>query len=296
MTSRILVTGANGLLGGALARQLAENGHHVVATGRQPIPNGGELPRYRSCDLADVSGVRDLFAGPRFDAVIHAAARLRQDSTAAAPFVRDNILATAILSDEAQAAKVQRFIFVSTISVYSGDGPFHEESATAASDLYGWTKRRAEELCLARARSGMGIFILRLGGLHGNPRRDGALFEFCSRAVDAQPVIVSEPATQVTLTFLDDVFSTIAYIATNPSAPPGIYNVATIETPTYLELAQNIILRAGSGSRIEVPAEPVCRNRVLKTDRLRSVLGCRPISLDQHLSRFVSSFKSDNGV
>jgi len=289
MTSRILITGANGLLGGVLARHLTKLGHIVVATGRQPLPNGGEHSSYCPCDLSNVSGVRALFAGPRFDAVIHAAARLRQDSTAAGPFVRDNILATAILSDEARAARVNRFIFVSTISVYSGDGPFHEGSATNASDLYGWTKRCAEEVCLDRGWPNGFPVVIRLGGLHGHPRHNGVIQEFFQRARNNEPISIDEPDSRATITFLDDVIGVVQRILQHSGPPPSpIYNVATAEAATFQELAAAIFACLGKAGSIKTPATQRRRNRVLDTTRLRNELRYQPISLREHLIRFAN--------
>ena len=70
---RILVTGATGFLGGAVARALHEQGACVVATGRD-IRKGGDLARrgltFHGCDLAtNASDVAHLIE--RCDAVVH---------------------------------------------------------------------------------------------------------------------------------------------------------------------------------------------------------------------------------
>ena len=73
---RILVTGATGFLGGAVARELHRQGHAVRATGRKVALGAGlekEGIAFRPGDLAaDAEAVERMVKG--CDAVVHAAA------------------------------------------------------------------------------------------------------------------------------------------------------------------------------------------------------------------------------
>jgi nucleoside-diphosphate-sugar epimerase len=284
MTRRVLVSGACGLLGGVLVGKLIDLGLDVVATSRRCVDRTAGGYVHRQCELADAASTRELFADG-FDAIVHAAGRIRCDGADIAPFVRDNLLATANLVDAAMLARTRVFVFISTISVYSGDGPFLEDDQTNATDAYGWSKRIAERLCLTAL--GDRAVVLRLGGLHGLPRRDGVVYEFFARALRGSPIEVTEPETRVTLTFIDDAIAAIARVLEVPTpAPSRIYNVATVEAPSYRELAERVRDSLGSLSVVVSPVAPRRRDRTLQTARIRSELAFVPLPLSEHLARF----------
>lgn len=283
MSRRVLLTGASGLLGGLLARKLARSGHDVLAAGRRSNPQDLTGIEYLSFDLADpLATTRATVAQPNLDVVIHAAARIRGGSLR--EFETDNVVATANLLEA--TSKAQLFIYCSTISVYSDEGPFKEEASTNATGPYGSTKRQAEMLCLQSRTSEQTTIILRLGGLHGHSRREGVVHHFFAHARTGEPIRVDEPDTHVTLTFLDDVASLIEHILSIPKPLSGIYNVATTEAVSLRGLAERIRERTGSSSPIASSIASVRRNRVLDVTRLRNQLRYTPIPLSEHLDRF----------
>ena len=75
--SRVVVTGASGLLGGNLAAALIGDGHRVVATrrGSTRVEHLADLPiEWATADLGDVDALTTAFAGA--DAVFHCAAEV----------------------------------------------------------------------------------------------------------------------------------------------------------------------------------------------------------------------------
>ena len=285
MSALVLVTGAGGLLGGVLAKALGGEGREILATVRRP---GVEVPGLEClpCELSDPEAVQQLFTGRSIGAVVHVAGRIRGEPGATGTFVRDNVVATTNLLDASRAAGVERFVFCSTISVYSGEGPFAESSPTAVSDPYGWTKRKAEELCLQSAAGGPSIVVLRFAGLHGHPRRDGVIHAFFASASRGEPLRIDEPDTEITPTFLDDVVGVMRRILERPvPQSASIFNVAIAEAVTLRQLAEAIHAQVGGG-KIELVASAKRRNRALETNRLRTDLGYQPLPLSDHLARF----------
>ncbi len=279
---RILVTGARGLLGGVLASALAQHGHDVIATGRQPSGPVGRGIFYRPADLANADEVALLFRDLAPDAIIHAAARIRADNETM--FTRDNVIATATLAEATSRYSAGPCIFFSTISVYSGDGPFFEESATESTEPYGRTKREAERVWLNTLASR--ATVLRLAGLHGHPRRTGFVFKTAARAFSGDQIELDEPETQVTLTFIDDVVATISsLLCCVRSAPHRLFNLATAEAQTYREIANTLCKLLDSTSRIEAKVNAPRRNRVIESTRIRTELSPPFLPLRTHLSR-----------
>ena len=150
---RVLVTGAGGFVGRALVPHLEAAGWAVRPATRAEIGNIGPDTDWRPL-LADT------------DAVVHLAARVHvMRDTAADPereFDAVTHLATARLAEQAKAAGVRRFVFLSSIKVH-GDTSGHPLSAAdapAPDDAYGRSKLAAERT-LADIDGGMTVAILR---------------------------------------------------------------------------------------------------------------------------------------
>lgn len=115
---RILVTGASGFLGSALARDLAAAGHEVVALMRQnssdrrlsPLPAGVTLLRANDTAAA-LQGVQDA----RVDAVIHTACNYGRGGESLAAIVEANLGFGLAVLEAAIAAGVPRFLNTDTV-------------------------------------------------------------------------------------------------------------------------------------------------------------------------------------
>jgi nucleoside-diphosphate-sugar epimerase len=273
------------LLGGVLASALAQGGHEVMATGRQPTGPASKGVSYRQADLANADDVEGLFRDQAPEVIVHAAARIRADNEAA--FTRDNVIATATLAEAALRHGIRPCIFFSTISVYSGDGPFLEDSPADSSELYGWTKREAEQAWLNIL--GDRAIVLRLAGLHGHPRRTGFVYQIAAKALSGAQVELDEPETQVTLTFIDDVVATVSSILSVPRPPRHrVFNLATADSATYHEIAATLCKLLHSTSRIVAGTNSRKHNRIMDTARIRAEIDPPLTPLSSHLSRMAN--------
>ena len=163
---RVLVTGSSGHLGEALVRVLGAEGIDVV--GLDVLES---LHTTAVGSIADRAFVHRNMAG--VDAVLHAAtlhkphvgSHTRQD------FVDTNITGTLNLLEEAVATGVKSFVFTSTTSAFGraltpGPGEpaawIDEDVAPVPRNIYGATKRAAEDLCeLAHRDHGLPCLVLR---------------------------------------------------------------------------------------------------------------------------------------
>ena len=177
---RVLVTGADGFVGGALVHALRV-GHEVVATDR----NDG--------DIADPAHLDRLFAAGPFDRVFHLAAIV--SGAAEADFDagrRVNLDATIGLLDHCRAqarrgGPVVRLVHTSSIAVFGTPLPARIDDATEAkpSLSYGTHKRVAELLIDDATRRGeLDGRALRLSGVVVRPALpNGALSAFNSDVI-----------------------------------------------------------------------------------------------------------------
>jgi nucleoside-diphosphate-sugar epimerase len=166
----VLITGATGFVGGAIARLCQAEGFPVRTTGRS-IPHAGSLANFTRANLSDGSLTRELVAG--VDTIIHAAGLAHQFGKSRHnkdQFFTHNVLATDNLIRNAAAHGVRNFILISSVSVYGSQRAMlcKEEHRCCPQDPYGQSKYEAEQRALASAlKHGLGLTILRLATVYG---------------------------------------------------------------------------------------------------------------------------------
>ncbi|WP_064747092.1 NAD-dependent epimerase/dehydratase family protein [Lysobacter firmicutimachus] len=172
---RIVVTGATGFLGGALARHLAaaRPWDRVLGLGRDAV-RGRALQaqgvEFAALDLTDAAAVHRVLRGA--DIVVHAAA-LSSPWGRRADFVAANVDASEHVAEACVAHQVRRLVHISTPGIYH-DGRPHRNiredqplPARAVND-YAATKLIAERRLLARcAAGGVAAIALRPRAIFG---------------------------------------------------------------------------------------------------------------------------------
>ncbi|MDH3745760.1 MAG: NAD(P)-dependent oxidoreductase [Acidobacteriota bacterium] len=154
---RALVTGGSGFLGSFIADVLTEKGLEVTIFDRQPSPYLGSG---QSMVVGDVRNSEALVsAAEGADAVFHfaALADLNEAHARARETTETNILGTVNALQAAQQVGASRFLFASTVYVYSRAGGFYRCSKQAC-EAY------IEEF---QVQAGLPFTILRYGSLYG---------------------------------------------------------------------------------------------------------------------------------
>lgn len=171
---KILVTGGSGFLGSHVADALTETGHAVTVFDQERSPYLTEEQDMFIGDIRDEEAVRTAMQD--CDAVYHLAALADIDEAINRP--RDtmavNLMGTVNMLEAALEQNVQRFIFSSSIYVYSDQGSFYRTSKQACEHL----------IQDYRDRYGLDYVILRYGSLYG-PRADrsNAVFKMVTSAL-----------------------------------------------------------------------------------------------------------------
>ena len=259
---RVLLTGATGFVGRALAPRLAASGHEVVAV----VRGASALPAPVRWDLGRGAAPRDLPS--RVEAVVHAA-----QSRNYRAFPQDgpelfavNVAGTAALLDYAVRAGASRFCLLSTGSVYE---PFRsgldEEARLAPTSMLGASKLAAE--VVARPYAALfALSILRVFTPYG-PGQTGRLIpDLINRVRTGQAVDLSSDGQGVRLApiFVDDLCAVV--VAAVEGAWNATLNVASPRAASLREVAELIgrncdrtpVFKVGTGARTDL-APPVER-------------------------------------
>ena len=174
---RICVTGSDGYLGSLLAPELMRRGHDVVGldTGyykeRSLYRSGDPSPQTIVKDLRDVQS-SDLEG---FDAIVHMAELSNDPAGQLAPHITYDInhKGSVRLAELARNAGVQRFVYMSSCSVYgvSGGDFVTEESPVNPQTAYGICKTLVERDVRALANDGFAPTYMRNATAYGaSPR------------------------------------------------------------------------------------------------------------------------------
>ncbi|WP_427018359.1 NAD-dependent epimerase/dehydratase family protein [Pseudarthrobacter sp. P1] len=212
MSRRVLVTGASGLLGGAVASLLAAKGHSVRTFQRGPLalPGHGAPIESVRASVADPAAVARAVDG--VDAVLHLAAKVSITGDWS-EFEATNIGGTRTLLAAARAAGVRDFVFVSSPSVAhfgasiagEGAGPADPDRAHGH---YARSKAAAELLALAEDSPAFRVTAIRPHVVWG-PGDTQLVERVLERARAGRLPLLSHGAALIDTTYIDNAAAAI---------------------------------------------------------------------------------------
>lgn len=305
-SSNILVTGATGFVGSYLCHELIRKGYRVFGLSRSGnIQNIKPLLRQKSFhllqgDIRDSERIFGLMKDNRIGIVFHLAARLPRADDFDDPFLSFgiNVRGTLNILHAAYLNKVDRFIYSSSIDVYSEPPeylPVDEKHPTRPGTHYGIGKLEGELYATIYSET-MKVTTLRYSIVYGRGgKQDGAVNRFLHQAINGEPLtIYGNGAQSNDFVYVKDVVK--ANLLALEQDKPGIYNIGSGEETSVKELAQNIIKLAKSSSEIAFTGEESNRpcRFALDINQAREVLGYQPSLLRQGLSEYIKHFELRN--
>jgi UDP-glucuronate 4-epimerase len=268
---RVLVTGAAGFIGSRTSEKLLARGDTVVgldnlndyydvnlknARLKRLLPHANF--RFVKLDLADRTGIPDLFARERFDRVVHLAAQagVRYSLENPLAYVDSNIVGTTNILEGCRHNRVQHLVYASTSSVYGANTamPFSvHQGVDHPLSFYAATKR-ANEL-MAHTYSSLyglpttGLRFFTVYGPWGRP--DMALFLFTKNILAGKPIDVFNHGNhRRDFTYVDDIVNGIAAALDRVPAPNADWNGAKPDPAT--SGAPFRIYNIGNGNPVEL--------------------------------------------
>lgn len=154
---KAIVFGGSGFLGSYVADVLNDKGHQVTIFDLNSSPYLKKRQQMIKGDILDEKAVSKAIKGHDYVYNFAGIADLDDAVTKSLETIKQNIMGTAILLEASKKNKVKRFIYASTIYVYSQKGGFYRCSKQA-SEIYIEEYQR----CF-----GLNFTILRYGTLYG---------------------------------------------------------------------------------------------------------------------------------
>ncbi len=296
-TESILITGAAGFLGRAVAKALRAAGKRLVLLDQRPNAPAGSEP-FHVCDISDAQQLRRVFESQPIGAIVHLAALLPTVAN------RDRMRATQVnvngslyLLALAREFGVKRLVFGSSLSIYGtcpADEWVAESYKATPEDEYGYTKLVGERLGLSYAEFQCVEFVsLRIGRVVGPGARSttsswrSEIFEFLS---ERRPVEIRIPyvgTERILLVHVDDVARSLVKLVEAPELSHTIYN-APCESVVVGELKQHVEALNRNISVVLGDAEAEGNPRRVDWSRFQNEFGVEIESVFEQMERAVN--------
>jgi len=302
----VIVTGAGGFIGKFLVEGLIERGgYRVIALGRGPSPFSDHSGiTYYQVDITHTLALNRIFNKHRPQAVFHLAALLA-DTCEEDPVMATNvnIVATQALLELSTHYGVDRFIYMSSISVYPPDAPepVREEYAGRPRYFYGITKYAGELIGLWYAEKGYIDFrALRPTVVFGPGRYKGPSAEYSSRIIEGalkgETIVIRDPEAPVNYIYVRDVVEALIRLLEVEKASSRVYNAGGFVSK-ILDFAL-LVKKYIPNLRYEIRPSPIFRYpAVIDMTRARSELGWTPKYLyERAIEDYLETYKRGSKI
>ena len=286
--AHILVPGAAGFIGSAVALRLLERGDTVwgidnlnayyevsLKEARLARLQGHPAFRFERMDIADRAAMRRLFDAQHFDAIVHLAAQagVRYSLENPAAYIDANLTGFGNVLEGARQGRTGHLVFASSSSVYGASLklPFAEsDNVDHPVSLYAATKKANELLAHSYAHlyalPCTGLRFFTVYGPWGRP--DMAFFKFTRMIIAGQPIPVYNRGDMLRdFTYVDDVVEGVVRACRDFGVPLVTRGAGTGLSGGALPHRQGLTLALAKFNRI-LAVDPLAR----LSHRQRSIL------------------------
>lgn len=315
MALKVLVTGGAGFIGSNFIRHVltVRDDIHIVnfdkltyAGNPESLCDLASHPRYDFVrgDVSVTSDVTEVFKR-RFDALVNFAAETHVDRSIedASPFLRTNIVGTQCLLEAARAAKLSRFVHISTDEVY-GSAPkavsFTEDTILDPRSPYAASKASADHFVAAYANTyGVSALILRCTNNYGP-------FQFPEKLI---PLMIANAQDDQTLPIYGDGmqerdwlyvedYCRAILLSLEKGKTGEVYNVSAGTPQPNLTIVKTILKHLGKPESLmqyvkDRPGHD--RRYALDSSKIQRELGWRPqVSFEDGILRTINWYRSNS--
>ncbi len=289
LSLKVLITGANGLLGQKLMEQLIPDSKvEVIGTGRGRARLSGlgrKSVLWKEMDVTDRTQVLEVFAEIKPDAVIHTAAMTQVDDCEQdhAQCRKANVDAVSNLIEACRIFDAH-LVHLSTDFIFDGEaGPYSEEALPNPINYYGRTKLEAENLI---KESGIKWTIVRTVLVYGiaNDMSRSNIILWVKKSLEEGKTIKVVNDQWRTPTLAEDL--AVGCILIVKKGELGIFNISgkdfltpfemAIQTADYFDLDKSLISEVDSTIFTQPAKRPPKTGFII--DKAKKVLGYNPKS------------------
>jgi nucleoside-diphosphate-sugar epimerase len=249
-TSKVLVTGATGFVGGHLARRLLAMGSHVTLLVRQ-TSNKKVVEEFRKLgakivygDVADRDSVFEAVEG--VDYVFHIAALYRQTNVSPEAYTHVNVDGVRNILEASEKFKVKRVMHCSTIGVHNNipNPPAKESEGYRPGDIYQVSKCEGEKLALSFFDLGRleGV-VIRPAMIWGEG--DNRILKLFKGVSQRKMPIIGTGKIWTHWIYVEDLVDAFLLAAESDKAKGQVYFIAGRRPVTLIEVSQMIADEAG---------------------------------------------------
>ena len=315
---KFLVTGGAGFIGSHVCERLLQSGHSVWAFDdlndfydprlkRHNVRDIQKLAKtfaFVQGDLTDRAALDELFAGVKFDQIIHLAARagVRPSLEEPALYQRVNVEGTVNILEAARLHGVKKLIIASSSSVYGVNSkiPFAENDPIfSAISPYAASKLACEALGhVYHHVYGLDIVMLRFFTVYGPRQRpDLAIRKFATLIRASKPIpVFGDGSTARDYTYITDILEGVM-ACTQKEFGYQIFNLGESETVKLSRLIE--LLEDALGKKAILDPKPPQPGDVPVTcadiSKAREKLGYNPtVKIDRGIPLFVNWLKQNS--
>lgn len=309
--STSLIAGGAGFIGSHLCNRLLAEGHTVICidnliTGSENNIVEAKQNSHFTFIRHDVS--KDLPQLPKADYIFHLASPASPADYQTHPIETAlvNSVGTMRLLDVAKSNSA-RFLFASTSEVY-GDPKEHPQTETYWGNVnpngvracYDESKRFGEMMTMTYVRnSSVDGRIIRIFNTYGPRMRknDGRVVSnFINQAINGEPLTIYGTGKQTrSFCFVDDLVEGIMKAMFVDTLAGEVINLGNPEEYSVLDLAEKIIQKTGTTSKMQFRALPQDDPEKRRPDKSKAkmLLGWEPkISVNEGLDKTIAYYKS----
>jgi UDP-glucuronate 4-epimerase len=331
---RVLITGAAGFIGAALAKRLLARGNQVIgvdnlndyyqvslkeARRTRLAEAGGNRFSFIQQDFADLPALEAELGGLEFDRIVHlgAQAGVRYSIENPHSYVQSNLVGHLNLLELARHREVEHMVYASSSSVYGANRktPFAvEDRVDHPLSLYAATKKADELMSETYAH----LYRIPLTGLRfftvygpwGRP--DMMMWIFTRKILAGEPIpLFNQGDMYRDFTFIDDIISGVIACLDNPPPDDGqekaggsikphrLYNIGNNRSEHLMKVVS--LLEEACGRKAELDLLPMQPGDVQRTyadiEAIRHDLSYEPTTnIEDGVPRFVEWYRAYHGA
>lgn len=297
---KILVTGANGLLGYKLVQQLSKTlGVTTIATARKQISDLPAGVQFHELDITNHDQTMEVLSSVKPDVVINTAAMTQVDQceTEREQCWTANVIGVENVVEACEKNNIH-LVHVSTDFIFDGkEGPLDETAVPAPVNFYGESKLAAEKIIQESNISWCILRTVLVYGVSSDMSRSNIVLWVKKSLEEGKPINVVNDQWR-TPTLAEDL-AMGCWLAAKKKAT-GIYHISgkdflspydiAIKTAQYFKLDETLITPTDSTKFKQPAARPLKTGFIL--DKAARDLGYAPKSFDEGLAVLASQLNA----